>query len=88
MKRLLLVALLALACSRTVIPRERWQSMPPAEKTLVVKTLIGAEKAKDAKGGNEKHFSRPPDEYVHRIDDAYAHGEKRDVNALFETMSD
>lgn len=88
MKRLLVIALLLFACSRTVITRARWESMPAAEKTLVVKTLIGGEKAKAAKGGNEKRFSRPADEYVHRIDAAYAHGERRDVNALFETMHD
>jgi predicted Fe-S protein YdhL (DUF1289 family) len=88
MKRLLILALLVVACSRTVITRARWQSMPPSEKTLVVKTLVGREKAKAAKGGNEKRFRRHPEEYVHRIDDAYAHGERRDVNALFETMGD
>jgi predicted Fe-S protein YdhL (DUF1289 family) len=88
MRRLAIVVLLALACSRTVVTRARWESMPPREKTLVVKTLIGGEKAKAAKGGNAKHFSRTAEEYVRRIDAAYARGEQRDVNALFETMSD
>lgn len=88
MKRFLVLALLVFACSRTIITRERWRAMPPAEKALLVKTLIGAEKARDAKGGNPKHFSHPADDYVRRIDDAYTHGDRRDVNALFETFSD
>ena len=88
MRRFFIVLLLALACSRTVVTRARWQSMPASEKTLIVKTLIGAEKAKDAKGGNTKRFTRAAEEYVRRINAAYAHGDQRDVNALFETLSD
>ena len=56
------------------------------EKTLYVRTLLGREKVKEAKGGNARVFDRPPEEYVRRIDDDYVRGERRDVDTLFEAM--
>jgi len=56
------------------------------EKTLYVRTLLGHEKVKDAKGGNGRAFDRPAAEYARRIDDAYARGERRDPAAVFEEM--
>ena len=56
--------------------------MPQSEKLLYVKSLLGAEKVKAAKGGNPRHFSRPADEYVKKIDAAYALGEQRPPNEL------
>ena len=78
--------LLILACHRTNIDRTQWQSMPPNEKSLYVRTLLGHEKTKDAKGGNDRVFARSIDEYVKGIDDAYARGDTRTVDAIFETM--
>jgi|GEM_PF-1076439 len=60
--------------------------MSPNEKTFYVRTLLGHEKAKEAKGGNDRVFTRTADDYVKRIDDAYAHGDRRNVDAIFEEM--
>jgi len=81
-----LFLLLLLACHRTNIDRAQWQSMSANEKTLYVRTLLGHEKTKEAKGGNDLMFTRSIDEYVKRIDDAYARGDTRSVDAIFETM--
>ena len=61
---------------------------PQNEKTLYVRTLLGHEKTREAKGGNDRVFSQPVEEYVRRIDDAYARGDRRTVDAIFETMGD
>jgi len=81
-----LFLLLILACHRTNIDRAQWQSMSANEKTLYVRTLLGHEKTKEAKGGNDRVFTRSVDEYVQAIDDAYARGDQRTVDAIFETM--
>jgi hypothetical protein len=78
--------LLLLSCHRTNIDRAQWQSMSPKEKTLYVRTLLGHEKTKEAKGGNQRVFTQTADDYVKRIDDAYAHGDQRTVDAIFEEM--
>jgi predicted Fe-S protein YdhL (DUF1289 family) len=78
--------ILVLSCHRTNIDRAQWQSMSTNEKALYVRTLLGHEKTKEAKGGNDRVFTRSIDEYVKGIDDAYAHGDTRTVDAIFETM--
>jgi hypothetical protein len=60
--------------------------MSPNEKTLYVRTLLGHEKAKEAKGGNDRVFRRSINDYVKRIDEAYARGDQRSVDAIFEEM--
>jgi hypothetical protein len=60
--------------------------MSPNEKTLYVRTLLGHEKTKEAKGGNDRVFRQTADDYVKRIDDAYARGEQRNVDVIFEEM--
>jgi hypothetical protein len=77
---------LALACHPTNISRARWQSLPPAEKTLYVRTLLGHEKTKAAKGGNDRVFNQTTADYVKRIDEAYKKGDTRAVDAIFEEM--
>ncbi|MEA2416760.1 MAG: hypothetical protein QOI58_3417 [Thermoanaerobaculia bacterium] len=81
-----LFLLLLLSCHRTNIDRAQWQSMSANDKTLYVRTLLGHEKTKEAKGGNDRVFTRSIDDYVKGIDDAYAHGDTRSVDAIFETM--
>ena len=81
----LLLALL-LCCARTHVDRAQWQRMSRDEKTLYVRTLLGHEKTKEAKGGNERVFTRSIDDYVKGIDDAYARGDQRPVDVIFETM--
>jgi hypothetical protein len=83
---LVTIALFILSCQRTNISRAQWQQMPPNEKTLYVRTLLGHEKTKAAKGGNDLVFAMPADVYVKRIDDAYARGDQRTVDAIFEEM--
>jgi predicted Fe-S protein YdhL (DUF1289 family) len=79
-------AFLILSCNRTNIDRAQWQSMPANEKSLYVRTLLGHEKSKEAKGGNDRVFTRSIDDYVSGIDDAYSHGDTRTVDAIFESM--
>lgn len=88
MSRLFVTAflLIALACQRTNISRAQWQQMPQNEKTLYVRTLLGHEKSREAKGGNDLVFAQPAEEYVKRIDEAYARGDRRSVDAIFEEM--
>lgn len=81
-----LLLLLALSCHRTNIDRAHWQSMSQNEKTLYVRTLLGHEKTKEAKGGNRRVFAQSAGDYVKRIDDAYARGDQRSVDAIFEEM--
>ncbi|HEX3578755.1 MAG TPA: hypothetical protein VHY33_09345 [Thermoanaerobaculia bacterium] len=86
MRVLVTMMLVCLACHRTNIDRAQWQSMSANEKSLYVRTLLGHEKTKDAKGGNDHVFTRSIDDYVKGIDDAYARGDTRTVDAIFETM--
>ena len=60
--------------------------MSPNDKDLYVRSLIGAEKVKERKGGNEREFPMPASEYVKRIDAAYARGDQRKVDVVFEEM--
>ena len=88
-RRRILAALgvtLVLACGRTLIDRARWQHMSPDEKTLYVRSLLGHEQAKASKGGQPPAHPRPADEYVRAMDAAYAKGESRDADILFDTM--
>ena len=78
--------LILLACRRTNIDRAQWQSMSANEKSLYVRTLLGHEKTKEAKGGNDRVFRRSIDDYVKRIDNAYARGDRRTVDVIFEEM--
>ena len=68
--------------------RARWSHMPRSEKVLYVKSLLGAEKVKAAKGGHERRYSRPADEYVERIDAAYALGDQRKPGEIFGELRD
>jgi len=81
-----IVLLFLLACHSTNIDRAQWQSMSPNEKTLYVRTLLGHEKTKEAKGGNDRAFNQTAGDYVKRIDDAYSRGDQRSVDAIFEEM--
>lgn len=78
---------LMLACGRTSIDRAHWQQMSPREKTLYVRSLLGHEQAKASKGGRPPAHARPAEEYVQAMDAAYARGEARDADVLFDTMT-
>jgi len=83
---LAVLIVILLACHRTNIDRAQWQLMSANEKSLYVRTLLGHEKTKEAKGGNDRVFIRSIADYVKGIDDAYARGDMRTVDAIFETM--
>jgi hypothetical protein len=89
MRRFTAVALLlvALACSRDTIDASEWRAMSPDARTLYVKSLVGAEKVKDAKGGGGKSYDRPAEEYVAAIDAAIARGDDREVHEIFLELS-
>lgn len=89
MRRLALIALLlaSLACSRDTIDVAEWQRMSQNDRVLYVKSLVGAEKVKDAKGGGGKSYDRPAEEYVAAIDAAIARGDNREVHEIFLELS-
>ena len=87
MKRLIACALLLLiACAQTTASRAGWLKMSKNEKTLYVRSLLGHEKAKEAKGGNPRVYDRPAEIYVEEIDTAYARGDQRTVDEVFEAL--
>lgn len=87
MRRLLVPALLLmLACARESISRDEWRTMPREDRVLYVKTLLAEEVAKDAKGQRGRVRQRPAEEYVNEIDRAYANGEKRNADEIFEGL--
>lgn len=86
LKRLTIALLLVAACARTTASRDDWQRMPPNAKTLYVRSLLGHEKAKERKGGNDRAYQRSAEEYVKAIDDAYARGDRRGVDEVFESL--
>ena len=85
--RFLVALLLFVACTPHV-DRARWQQMPQSEKVLYVKSLLGAEKVKEAKGGHARHYSHPAEDYVKRIDAAYARGDARDPGEILAGLRD
>jgi hypothetical protein len=83
---LLLATLLLLACARDTISRDEWRRMPREDRVLYVKTLVAEEVAKDAKGDRGRVRQRPVEEYVNEIDQAYARGDVRAVDEIFEGL--
>lgn len=90
MKRIAAALLLAalMACSRDSVDRARWTKMSTSDKTLYVRSLLGAEQAAAAKGGSGRTFPQPAEAYVVRIDEAYARGETRNVPKIFAAMAE
>jgi hypothetical protein len=76
-----------LACSRGTVDRAEWQQMNAHDRVLYVKSLLGAEQAKDAKGGRGRTYDRPAEDYVKKIDDAYARGEQREPADVFAGLA-
>lgn len=60
--------------------------MQPQARVLYVKSLIGGEKVKDAKGGGGRTYQRTAEEYVTEIDAAYARGDEREVHEIFAAL--
>jgi hypothetical protein len=62
--------------------------MSPSAKTVYVRSLLGGEEAKNAKGGLGHRYTRQPEEYVKQIDEAYSRGERRDPAVIFAVLAD
>ena len=86
LRALALPLLLLVACAQETISREEWQRMPSEDRLLYVRSLVGEQKAKDAKGGRGTAYDRPAEEYVTAIDQAYARGDAREVHRIFEDL--
>ena len=82
----LLLPLIFIACAPDSVDRAQWKAMSPDERVLYVNSLLGAQKAKEAKGGETRTYDAPAVEYVERIDAAYARGDERDVREIFAGM--
>ena len=87
MNRALAALLLVVACTQEV-DRDQWQRMSASEKRVYVSSLLGGEKAKEAKGGGARRYSAAVETYVMRIDRAYASGDRRDPPAIFVSLAD
>jgi hypothetical protein len=74
------------SCSRDTISRDEWQRMRHDDRVLYVSSLVGGEKAKDAKGGGGRTYDRPAEDYVTAIDQAYALGDAREAHQIFEEL--
>jgi hypothetical protein len=87
MKRLLLPGLASLlllaACARGTVTRDEWLRMPHGDRVMYVRSLVGSEKVKNAKGGHGRSYVRPVEEYVAQIDRAYGKGDQRPVHEIF-----
>ncbi|MFZ2492569.1 MAG: hypothetical protein WA208_13910 [Thermoanaerobaculia bacterium] len=83
---LLLVASL-LACGAESVDQQRWEGMSHDARLLYVKALLGEEKAKEAKGGNDRVYPLAAEEYLNRIEAAYAGGDRRAPREIFAEMS-
>ena len=81
----LLIGLL-LGCARDTISRDEWRRMPREDRVLYVKTLVAEEVAKDAKGERGRQRTRPAEEYVNEINQAYTRGDARNVDEIFEEL--
>lgn len=79
--------LIAMACTQQVTAA-RWQHMSPDAKTVYVRSLLGGEKAKDAKGGFGHRYTGAPEDYVKRIDEAYSRGSEADPAVIFAGLTD
>jgi hypothetical protein len=78
---------LVLSCAPEKVTRAKWEAMSPEDRSTYVSSLMGAEQAKHAKGGQGKALDRPAMDYVARIDEAYAHGDQRDAEAIFAEVT-
>ena len=63
MKRALALSLFfVLSCARDTLSPAEWRAMSREDRVLYVHSLLGAEKAKDAKGGGGRTYDRPAEE--------------------------
>ena len=87
MWRVALIAFFVFACAKPEVNVDRaaWQRMSQDEKTLYVRSLIGGEKVKERKEGKIRPNTKEPEEYVKEIDAAYARGDQRRPQQIFDS---
>ena len=78
--------LFVISCAANV-SRDDWRRMSPDEKTLYVKSLIGGEVARERKGGEARKRTPAPHEIIEAIDAAYANGDTRSAEEIFNTLA-
>jgi hypothetical protein len=78
--------LFAAMCARDSVSSVQWQRMSHDDRVLYVKSMMGAEQVKNAKGGRGHHYARPAEDYVKIIDDKYARGDTRNVPDIFAEL--
>jgi hypothetical protein len=72
-----------LACANSTVDRAEWQAMSREDRLLYVHSLIGEQRARNAKGGTGRPITRSPEAYMAAIDAAYARGDQRPVAEVF-----
>ena len=77
---------LFLSCAPDTISRDEWTRMSREDRLLYVRSLVGAETAKDAKGNRGRTYDQPAEHYVSAIDQAYARGDAREAHEIFEEL--
>lgn len=77
---------LFLSCAPDTISRAEWERMSSEDRILYVRSLVGAETAKDAKGDRGRTYDQPAEHYVSAIDQAYARGDAREAHEIFEEL--
>lgn len=78
--------MLVAACAQPRVDRVRWREMSAADKQIYVRSMVGHAEAKAHKGGHAAHYPLAPDDYARRIDAAYARGDRRNPDTIFEEM--
>ena len=74
------------SCARDTVDRAQWNRMSHNDRVLYIRSLMGAEQVKTAKGGRGHHYPRPAEDYVKRIDDRYARGDTRTAAEIFAEL--
>jgi hypothetical protein len=89
LKRLLALSLLLfLSCAPDTVTAPEWRAMSREDRVLYVRSLIGEETAKDAKGNRGRTYDQPAETYVDAIDAAYARGDGRAAEEIFAELSE
>lgn len=82
------VLILMISCGRGEIRANHWNEMSHEQKTLIVKSLMGAQTEAARKGGTPATYSGAVGEYVDRIDGAYERGDDRPVKLIWRDLAD
>lgn len=82
------VVVLCCGCLARAASREEWQKMPPEEKRMYVRTLLGHEQVAERKGGVDTKHTAGIDEYVTRVDARYAAGDARTVDEVWRDLGE